>query len=194
MGTRHLIAVQKSNEYKIAQYGQWDGYPDGQGKAVLEFLIGNNIGEFSKAMDSISFLTEQEMQEIMDNHTDDGMIAYGSENAKYWKEHLPHLSRDCGSDILSMCMANPNLKLRSSLSFAGDSLFCEYGYVVDLDKMTFEVYEGFNKERLTEGRFRSDDESLDTSNGYQPIKLAKSYDLNALPTVDEFLSDFESDE
>ena len=30
MGTRHLIAVQLDGEYKIAQYGQWDGYPEGK--------------------------------------------------------------------------------------------------------------------------------------------------------------------
>ena len=38
MGTRHLIAVQLDGEYKIAQYGQWDGYPDGKGIDVLHFL------------------------------------------------------------------------------------------------------------------------------------------------------------
>lgn len=29
MGTRHIIAVVADDEYKIAQYGQWDGYPSG---------------------------------------------------------------------------------------------------------------------------------------------------------------------
>ena len=38
MGTRHLICVVSDNQYRIAQYGQWDGYPEGQGAAILEFL------------------------------------------------------------------------------------------------------------------------------------------------------------
>lgn len=38
MGTRHLIAVQIDGKYPVAQYGQWDGYPDGQGLKVLTFL------------------------------------------------------------------------------------------------------------------------------------------------------------
>jgi hypothetical protein len=38
MGTRHLIAAKIDGVYKLAQYGQWDGYPDGQGVAVLDFL------------------------------------------------------------------------------------------------------------------------------------------------------------
>lgn len=39
MGTRHLIAAKVDGEYKLAQYGQWDGYPEGQGVAVLDFLV-----------------------------------------------------------------------------------------------------------------------------------------------------------
>ena len=27
MGTRNLTCVFKDGEYKVAQYGQWDGYP-----------------------------------------------------------------------------------------------------------------------------------------------------------------------
>ena len=38
MGTRHLICVVSDGDYKVAQYGQWDGYPSGQGAAILEFL------------------------------------------------------------------------------------------------------------------------------------------------------------
>lgn len=37
MGTRHLTAVFVDGEYKVAQYGQWDGYPEGQGLTCLEF-------------------------------------------------------------------------------------------------------------------------------------------------------------
>lgn len=31
MGTRNLTAVYIDGEYKVAQYGQWDGYPEGPG-------------------------------------------------------------------------------------------------------------------------------------------------------------------
>lgn len=41
MGTRHLISVVLDGEYKIAQYGQWDGYPSGQGQAIVDFLLDN---------------------------------------------------------------------------------------------------------------------------------------------------------
>ena len=38
MGTRHLIFIQLNGEYKLSQYGQWDGYLEGQGLDVLNFL------------------------------------------------------------------------------------------------------------------------------------------------------------
>lgn len=38
MGTRHLIEVVVDGQIKVAQYGQWDGYPSGQGVDVLKFL------------------------------------------------------------------------------------------------------------------------------------------------------------
>ena len=38
MGTRHLIRVKKDGKLCVSQYGQWDGYPTGQGKDVLKFV------------------------------------------------------------------------------------------------------------------------------------------------------------
>ena len=38
MGTRNLTAVYLDGQYKVAQYGQWDGYPEGQGITALTFL------------------------------------------------------------------------------------------------------------------------------------------------------------
>lgn len=35
MGTRNLTAVYLDGQYKVAQYGQWDGYPEGQGITAL---------------------------------------------------------------------------------------------------------------------------------------------------------------
>jgi hypothetical protein len=40
MGTRNLTRVICDGKTKVAQYGQWDGYPEGQGKTVLNFLRG----------------------------------------------------------------------------------------------------------------------------------------------------------
>jgi hypothetical protein len=38
MGTRNLIYVYHRGRFVIADYTQWDGYPEGQGERILQFL------------------------------------------------------------------------------------------------------------------------------------------------------------
>ena len=45
MGTRNLTAVYLDGQYKVAQYGQWDGYPEGQGIASAQRLCWIVFGE-----------------------------------------------------------------------------------------------------------------------------------------------------
>lgn len=194
MGTRHLIAVKSNGVYKVAQYGQWDGYPSGQGVSVLNFLKSIDLRSFKIKLDSVEFYTEEELQSICDKHTDNGSIIFGSAHHKYWEENLAHISRNAGAKILDMIYSGGVRKVKNSLPFAGDSLFCEYGYVVDLDDGVFEVYEGFNHTPITEGRFISSDSMLEKKAGYEPIKIVKSYSLINLPDEEQFLKDLEPED
>ena len=57
MGTRNLTVVKYKDEYKIAQYGQWDGYPNGQGVTILSFLLKEgNIEKLKKALERVRFI------------------------------------------------------------------------------------------------------------------------------------------
>lgn len=64
MGTRNLTIVHKNGEYKVAQYGQWDGYPEGLGVDLLSFLKNVNIDSFRNAIDNVSFYTKEELEDI----------------------------------------------------------------------------------------------------------------------------------
>lgn len=193
MGTRHLICVVKNGEYKVAQYGQWDGYPDGQGTGVLKFLTGMNKELFTQKVEQLSFATEEEHKQTY--------IDAGAEPNSEWvtmdvsdrhKKLYPENSRDTGSDILGMVQNSTKpLKLINGIDFADDSLFCEWAYVVDLDKNTFEVYEGFNKTPLAESErfYKAEQGKME----YYPVKHVISHNLNALPLEDEFLSFFKTE-
>ena len=184
MGTRHLICVFLDKKYKVAQYGQWDGYPQGQGVDILNFLHGlfanqDKVLEFTRKVEKISWLSNEERSATWD---------------KKRAQKYPELSRDTGSKILSLIQdsAEP-LKLRDRLDFSEDSLFCEWCYVIDFDKNTFEVYEGSNRQRLDESeRFYND--SPCGVNDYYPVKHKYSFDLNNILdlTENEFLSKTES--
>ena len=144
MGTRHLTCVVKDGEYKVAQYGQWDGYPSGQGKTVLEFLSNLNRDKFLTALSATYQPTQEQItawwREVgHDIGTNDGWVSVDISN-KYKDKH-PSLSRDTGANILQLIQdASGPVPLNLHLTFAAESLFCEWAYVVDFDKNTFEVY------------------------------------------------------
>jgi hypothetical protein len=175
MGTRHLIAVYKDGQHRIAQYGQWDGYPSGQGATVLKFLNDvNAVGMLrNHRLDGCRFLTNQEAEKI----NDIGLH--------------PQLSRNLGADILDLAASVNTLALVDSIDFAADSLFCEWAYVIDFDTNVLEVYKGFNTEPAT-GRFK--DMPTDPDSEYKPVTLIKTYPLNQLPTEEQFIKDCEEEE
>lgn len=200
MGTRHLITVVKNNEYKVAQYGQWDGYPDVQGRDILNFLT-NEIDRdiFDKKVSEIEFITNEETSkrwiEIGANPNEKFLSMDLSE--KFTKLY-PELSRDTGAEILSIIQNSEKpIKLQDNLDFAKDSLFCEWAYVIDLDKNTFEVYKGLNYKPLQEQErfyFLQNKDMLPGENTYFPVKHVISFDLNNLPSEDAFLDTFEDED
>lgn len=179
MGTRHLIAVQKNGEYQVAQYGQWDGYFSGQGDSILKFFHENDLHEFRTKVDNCFFGTEEQLHEAYAPYSTDGWMNMDQADA-FKKSEFAHLSRDTGSDILDVILkSNGPLILSNQIDFAKDSLFCEFAYVIDLDKDILEVYEGFNQEPLPEGaRFTGKAKDGDE---YQAVKLVASFPLTNLP-------------
>ena len=198
MGTRHLTAIYINGEYKVAQYGQWDGYPEGQGMTCLNFArrIADKIEreKFAAKVRAAQWITEAEVDEINERIT--------RESITNWQELYPALTRDTGSEILNVIMNAPDgIKLDNQIEFAAESLFCEWAWVIDLDAGTFEGFKGFNTEReLTpEDRFYflrdKEDKSPATSGDvYHCVILKAKWSLDALPTDEDFLAAFKEPE
>jgi hypothetical protein len=176
MGTRHFIGAVLDGEFKIAQYGQWDGYPEGQGVDVLAFVAGTDMAAFKAKLAQCSWITKEQTEQV--NGTAD------------WHKVYPHLSRDAGADILTLVMGSEaGLFLADTRGFAGDSLFCEWGYVLDLDAEVLEVYRGFNKTPTpADSRFPSGADWLEHTDGYEPVRLVKRFPFASLPSKDQFVT------
>ena len=198
MGTRHLICVFSDGEYKVAQYGQWDGYPEGQGVDALNFLLHEFKRDvFLEKLKMVSFGTqEQLMAQWKECGADDsGWVSFEVSNLH--REKYPENSRDTGAKILKIIQETEKpLLLCNSLDFAADSLFCEWSYVIDLDKNTFEVFKGFNTEPLNENErfYHLKYDPKHRTEKYYPVRLVESFNLNNLPTVEEFLNKFRDEE
>jgi hypothetical protein len=204
MGTRNLICVVVDGQYRVAQYGQWDGYPEGQGKDILEFLRGilkqNKLNEFADKVRQCQFLSDEELEaqwNLFEKANALGLVSF--EAADRHNAAFPENSRDTGAKILNLIMErNFGLKIQNSLDFAADSLMCEYAYVVDLDKKTFEIYRGFQqqelneKERfagLTQNHLTKDYKASTDEQSYYPVAHWKTHSLDKLPTEKKFLKD-----
>jgi hypothetical protein len=197
MGTRNLTCVYYKKEYKVAQYCQWDGYPSGQGLGILNFLKQKgNLLKLKRNLNKCKFLTEKQIQKFWKECGADGSGFVNMEVSDQFKRMYRSLHRDCGGDDILEFIAKTKTEvdLGNHLEFAKDSLFCEWAYVIDLDKKTLEVYQGFNTEPLDyfDGSFIEND--VTTPKRYYPIKLVKSYSLNKLPSESKFLKDLEKEE
>lgn len=164
MGTRNLIMVKSSEKYKVAQYSQWDGYPLGNGFNTVQFI---NNPQFDRDLFKIKVdnLTEWTKQEILDLDI----------------ETYPELSRDTGTDILKLIYEDKVKKVISKIDFAWDSLFCEWGWLINLDTNCLDCFEGFQKEPLSEDQPFSDlQQAMNEDDEYYPIKLICSIPFNEL--------------
>lgn len=141
MGTRNLTKVIKNNKVVVSQYGQWDGYPSGQGATV--FFAIQKPGQM-EGLDANLYLTyevsEDELKEMWKPFTGkahaEGWVTL--EEGKQFSEKYPSLSRDTGADILNVIAeATEPVPLVIDTEFENDELFCEGVYTVNLDNKTF---------------------------------------------------------
>lgn len=195
MGTRNVTIVVSGGKSVVAQYGQWDGYPDGQGATALAFArdhlrVPHAREAFRDRLSRVRLCDQAEVERLWNEcgSTDD------ERNREFRKRH-PYFTRDHGAGILQLIWdAKGPVLTRDETDFVADSLMCEWAYVIDLDKQTFEVYRGFNTKPVPAGeRFAGmkphSDEPSYSGNRYYPVRLARSWSFAELPTKKAFLAD-----
>ena len=159
MGTRNLTVVKNHHgETKIAQYGQWDGYPSYSGIQALNFLRDEgNQALLEAKLDLVQFVGDEEVDTLYNA----SKSSTDWENKDFLNEY-PGLHRDTGIKILEV-VANATAPIKSvdNTEFANDSLFCEGIYEVDFRHNKF------------------------TSNFNE---IVAEYDLDKLPTDEEYLT------
>lgn len=191
MGIKSITVVVLNKNNRVAQYGQLDGSPLGQGVVVLNFLKDKMNREiFSQNLTKCSWISEERYRDLW--------VSCGATTTDDWvdekihasfKKKYPYLDYDCGANVLNIIQNNEiGMELKNSIDFSINSIFCEWIYVVDLDKNVFEIYKGFNKTPLSkEDRFYYNGYK---ERDYYPAKIVKEYDLNDLPSVEEFVNYF----
>jgi hypothetical protein len=134
MGTRNLTVVKNlEGTTKIAQYGQWDGYPSYSGIEALKFLRDKvNRDNLLVELQNVQFVGDEEVDQLYKQfETTDW------ENKDFLNAY-PGLHRDTGIGILEVVAnSTSTIKTVDNTEFANDSLFCEGIYEVDFSTNKF---------------------------------------------------------
>ena len=140
MGTRNLTKViDSTGRIKVAQYGQWDGYPSGQAISMLTFISEYKmLDKIERALCKVHFLSDDEADIFMKDFVDaDGMMTM--DQSDNFETIYPSLSRNTGSDILKVMVYSTGytLPLIDQSDFEKDELFCEGIYTLDFQNREF---------------------------------------------------------
>jgi hypothetical protein len=181
MGTRGFITFVADGEEKTA-YNHFDSYPDGLGTTVLKWLHA--------ATDSVSALREQ----VLALRVVDGESKPTPEDIerlrKFADTGVSTQQLDDWYVLLRRTQGDPHAILEAGVmedakTFPLDSLWAEWGYVIDLDKVVFEAYSGYTDSFPTgKGRFAD----REGAKGRPPVTLVASWPLAELPTEEAFLA------
>jgi hypothetical protein len=209
MGTRHLITIVKDGEFKLAQYGQWDGYPSGQGAIILKFLAEGDVEALRRNVDKLYFAGKEDIEALQETFAGipRGQDWIDMDQSKKLKENLPTLHRDTGAGIFDLVAgggansfydvteADVRIPTIDMLSFAG-GWGCEWVYTVDLDNDLLEVYEAGIGSETQPNRFSEVIRKAYEDSEEEPcfVNLVGSYKFDALPTLQEFLKLEEQDD
>jgi len=135
MGTRNLTKViDKDGVTKVAQYGQWDGYPSGQGLNALYHATAHK--QIEAGLAKVRWAEQSELDEIYSKFSE--MNYVGTEDSKNFGLLYPNLTRDTCADILGVvAWSVGEVILVDESDFENDGVFCEGVYTIDFQKRKF---------------------------------------------------------
>ena len=139
MGTRHITKVIYEGKTVVSQYGQWDGYPSGQGLTCYFFLQdNNNIENLRKNIKNIFYPVQEQLDDYAIPFLDENGIM-DWESGKAFTEKYPSLTRDTGAEILRVIADSGDglVPIVKDEEFENDALMCEGIYEINLDTNRF---------------------------------------------------------
>jgi hypothetical protein len=170
MSTRGFITFVIDGTEKTA-YNHSDSYPSWLGVQVLRAIRGECVTP--EAVRDLRVVPPDSKPAQADKirlaHFADLGVSTQSDDDWYC------LLRETQGDLCKILKAGV---IEDAGTFPQDSLFAEWGYVLDLDTMTLDVYKGFQTSPHSAGRFAG---RPGETEGYYPVALIATWPFHALP-------------
>jgi hypothetical protein len=167
MGTRGFVGFVADDEEKIS-YNQFDSYPTGLGASVMLWAERVDLAAARKEAEALRVVTDTEpptkadirrLRPYMDDSTADPPDWYALLRGT---QGNPEAILACGY-------------IEDASEFPMDSLFAEWGYMVNFDTGQLEIYRGFQEKPHHGGRFADREQARD---GFWPVKLIATFPLD----------------
>ena len=191
MGTRGVIGFRIDDKDKV-MYNHMDSYPEYLGVKILEEIDEIISLDVSKTVKKtrINKLKEkvrnirliEELEKKLSPLDIEWAKQHGFANFDVGSKEISwyQLLRGMQGDLIS-CLKHP--VMLDAKDFIKDSLFCEWGYIINLDSLELEVWKGFQTEP-TDGNRYGEGVSYTCHEGdhYYPCKKVASWPLDELPS------------
>lgn len=144
MGTRNLFTIIKDNKTVLAKYNQWDGYLDGQGRDLAEFITNDlSFESLYNGITRIKLLDENDSK--VDAIYNELNMTRHDDNSR--KKLFPLITRDTNikDQLRAISIGVGDLFSVDASDFVNDGLFCEYAYELNLDDNTVSVFKSGTK-------------------------------------------------
>jgi hypothetical protein len=174
MGTRALTGFVTGDTIRTV-YSQYDGYPDGLGLAVFKWGLTADYEDAKAKLLAAEVVNEsdepapEQLEKLLQRGAKPDHVSTGTD----WYAWLHHTQGDPQAILDFGYIADV------TDYWPMDSLFCEWGWIVDLDQRVLECYQGFNQ-APAKGRFGPGEPD---DGGYYPITLTHTVPLDG--SVDE---------
>lgn len=185
MSTRGLWGFTYEGTTKVT-YNHYDSYPDGLGsdlvKALNKFLDGTNSSNprvFLQSLVKDQQLVNEETPPTAEQV--EQLLGYANLNVstqspQEWYVLLRETQGDLAATLACGYMVD-------GFEFGHDALFCEWGYVIDLDADEFVIYRGFSQKPVADGLWVTNGSSDSGYTSIMPIKRfpigPEGVDINA---------------
>ena len=159
MSTRGAYGFKRDNQYKVT-YNHFDSYPTGLGIDIFKFVRDTSIEEMNKVFDSIVLVTNEKRPtkaqieeckvymdvDVSEQVADDWYcLLYNSRGNLYVYLDKPtqiYTGYDKHWNKLTKKVPGGLKYMLDGHKFLGDTVFCEWSYVINLTNNTVEISGG----------------------------------------------------
>lgn len=186
MGTRGIYGLRKNKKDKTS-YNHYDSYPSCLGEQMFDYIKRRSIEEMNDLYDRLMLVDENKKISELTKEEKNGLeilFSYDDKN-ELIDEDMYSLLRNFQGDLENYDRYHTVNIMCDNHDFIKDSLFCEYGYIINLDTNELEVFEGFQKKPQKTNRY-----GCECNRKYYPCKIIKKIKIDDIHNSDKTLKEY----